>query len=35
MNAILDALSPLGITDVPIPATPERIWPAMREHSGG
>jgi carbon-monoxide dehydrogenase large subunit len=25
-NAILDALSPLGVTDVPMPATPERIW---------
>jgi len=31
MNAILDALAPLGITDVLMPATPERIWRAMRE----
>ena len=30
MNAILDALAPLGITDVPMPATPERVWRAMR-----
>jgi aerobic carbon-monoxide dehydrogenase large subunit len=30
MNAILDALAPLGITDIPMPATPERIWRAMR-----
>src|SRR5499427_4294324 len=30
MNAILDALSPLGVTDVPMPATPERIWRAIR-----
>src|SRR5690242_3467438 len=29
MNAILDALAPLGVTDVPMPATPERIWRAM------
>jgi len=29
MNAILDALSPLGVTDVPMPATPERIWHAI------
>jgi len=29
MNAILDALSPLGVTDVPMPATPERIWQAI------
>jgi carbon-monoxide dehydrogenase large subunit len=33
MNAILDALAPLGITDVPMPATPERIWHAIREHA--
>jgi len=26
VNAIIDALSPLGITDLPIPATPERVW---------
>jgi carbon-monoxide dehydrogenase large subunit len=32
MNGILDALAPLGVTDVPMPATPERIWRAMREH---
>ncbi|MBV9200204.1 MAG: molybdopterin-dependent oxidoreductase, partial [Alphaproteobacteria bacterium] len=32
MNAILDALSPLGVTDLPMPATPERIWRAIREH---
>jgi carbon-monoxide dehydrogenase large subunit len=32
MNAILDALSPLGVTDVPMPATPERVWRATREH---
>ncbi len=30
MNAILDALAPLGVTDLPMPATPERIWRAMR-----
>jgi len=32
MNAILDALAPLGVTDVPMPATPERIWRALLEH---
>lgn len=26
INAIADALSPLGINDVEMPATPERIW---------
>jgi hypothetical protein len=35
MNAILDALAPLGVTDAPMPATPERIWRAMREHRPG
>ena len=34
MNAILDALAPLGITDVPMPATPERIWRALRDRAG-
>jgi aerobic carbon-monoxide dehydrogenase large subunit len=31
MNAILDALAPLGVTDVAMPATPERIWQAIGE----
>jgi aerobic carbon-monoxide dehydrogenase large subunit len=35
MNAILDALAPLGATDVPMPATPERIWRALREGAKG
>jgi len=28
-NAILDALAPLGVSDLPGPATPERIWRAL------
>ena len=32
-NAILDALAPLGITDLAGPATPERIWRAIRGRS--
>jgi carbon-monoxide dehydrogenase large subunit len=28
-NAVIDALSPLGVTDIAIPATPERIWRAI------
>lgn len=31
INAILDALSPLGITQIDMPATPERIWRAIQE----
>ncbi len=29
INAIVDALSPYNVTDVPMPATPERIWRAI------
>jgi carbon-monoxide dehydrogenase large subunit len=31
VNAVIDALSPLGVTDIPMPATPERIWRAINE----
>ena len=31
VNAIVDALSHLGVTDVPLPATPERVWKAIEE----
>jgi carbon-monoxide dehydrogenase large subunit len=30
MNALLDALAPLGITDLQMPATARRVWEAMR-----
>jgi hypothetical protein len=33
MNAILDALSPLGVTNVSMPAIPEKIWRVMREYT--
>ena len=29
MNAILDVLSPLGVGDLPMPVTFERMWPAI------
>jgi carbon-monoxide dehydrogenase large subunit len=29
MNAVVDALSHLGVTDVDMPATPERVWRAI------
>jgi carbon-monoxide dehydrogenase large subunit len=29
--AVLDALAPLGVTDVPIPATPQRVWQAIQD----
>ena len=31
MNAIVDALRPLGINHFDMPATPERVWRAIRE----
>lgn len=33
VNAALDALSDLGVTDLPMPATSERVWRAIREAS--
>jgi carbon-monoxide dehydrogenase large subunit len=29
MNAIMDALAPLGVTDVAMPATPLNVWKAI------
>ena len=31
INAVLDALSYLGVTDIGLPATPERVWRAIEE----
>jgi carbon-monoxide dehydrogenase large subunit len=31
INAIVDALSHLGVTDLERPATPERVWKAIQE----
>ncbi len=31
INAIVDALRPLGVTDIEMPATPERVWRAICE----
>ena len=31
VNAVIDALRPLGVTDVPMPCTPERVWRAIQE----
>ncbi len=33
VNAIIDALRPFGVTDVPMPCTPERVWRAVQEAS--
>ncbi|MGH9438994.1 MAG: xanthine dehydrogenase family protein molybdopterin-binding subunit, partial [Terriglobia bacterium] len=34
-NALSDALAPLGIREIAMPATPERLWRAIREARGG
>ena len=31
INAVVDALSHLGVTDIQMPATPERVWRAIEE----
>jgi carbon-monoxide dehydrogenase large subunit len=33
VNAIVDALRPLGVSEVPMPCTPERVWRAIQEGS--
>ncbi|MGW3495380.1 xanthine dehydrogenase family protein molybdopterin-binding subunit [Streptomyces sp. NPDC001020] len=33
VNAIVDALRPLGVTEVAMPCTPERVWQAIQEAS--
>ncbi|MGI9605829.1 MAG: xanthine dehydrogenase family protein molybdopterin-binding subunit [Acidimicrobiales bacterium] len=34
MNAVCDALSPYGVTDMDMPATPQRIWEAINSNGG-
>ncbi|MFD4610534.1 xanthine dehydrogenase family protein molybdopterin-binding subunit [Streptomyces sp. NPDC058440] len=34
VNAIVDALRPLGVHDVQMPCTPERVWEAVRSAQG-
>lgn len=31
MNALLDALAPLGVTHLDMPATPQRVWQAIQQ----
>jgi carbon-monoxide dehydrogenase large subunit len=33
-NALVDALRPLGVRELPMPATPEAVWRAIREAQG-
>lgn len=34
INAVLDALAPLGVTDIEMPASPGRVWQAIRQSGG-
>ncbi|MEQ1566887.1 MAG: xanthine dehydrogenase family protein molybdopterin-binding subunit [Myxococcota bacterium] len=34
INAVIDALTPLGVTDMSMPATPHKIWQAIRAAGG-
>ena len=35
INAIVDALRPMGVADITMPATPERVWRAINDSKGG
>jgi carbon-monoxide dehydrogenase large subunit len=34
MNALVDALKPLGIKHIDMPATPEKVWAAIQAAKG-
>ncbi|MCW5704698.1 MAG: molybdopterin-dependent oxidoreductase, partial [Bradyrhizobium sp.] len=34
MNAVMNALAPLGVTHLDMPATPERVWQMIRRARG-
>jgi aerobic carbon-monoxide dehydrogenase large subunit len=34
LNAVLDALAPVGVTHIDMPVTPERVWRAIEEAKG-
>jgi carbon-monoxide dehydrogenase large subunit len=34
INAVIDALTPLGVTHIDMPATPEKVWRAIRAAGG-
>ncbi len=35
LNAVNDALAPLGVRHLDMPATPERVWRAVRDAKAG
>jgi carbon-monoxide dehydrogenase large subunit len=34
MNAVINALQPLGVTHVDMPLTPERLWRTIQDATG-
>jgi carbon-monoxide dehydrogenase large subunit len=34
INAVLDALAPVGVKDISMPATPQKVWTAIRQAKG-
>ena len=34
VNAVVDALAPLGIAHIDMPLTPERVWRAIEQAKG-
>jgi carbon-monoxide dehydrogenase large subunit len=34
INALVNALAPLGVTHIELPATPERVWSAILNAEG-
>jgi carbon-monoxide dehydrogenase large subunit len=35
INAVVDALADLGVTHIDMPASPERVWQAIRDAQAG
>jgi aerobic carbon-monoxide dehydrogenase large subunit len=35
INGVVDALRPMGVTDVPMPASPQNVWRAIQAAKGG
>ena len=35
ISGVVDALSPYGVDDIEMPATPYRIWQAIERHKSG
>ncbi|MEC7397633.1 MAG: hypothetical protein VX639_10835, partial [Pseudomonadota bacterium] len=31
INAVIDALNPLGVTNIDMPATPQKVWQAIQD----